>query len=186
MKSIPFQAGFSPKKWQKVIDVMLEKLPGCPRVHRLRIIALLENDFNQAICIIFARQLGFHMEDHRMVPSKQYGSREGRQCVSAILNKQLTHDIVRHQKAVAAFLENDTQGCCDRMVNNLLLFELQRLGMPKQAILALHKTWANACHHIRTKYGVSIESYKTPWSVPYSAPGRALQWVRSYGCYFLP
>jgi hypothetical protein len=169
MMSIPFQAGFSPPRWQKVIDVMLEKQPGCPC---LRIIALLENDFNQAISIIFARQLGFHMEDHDMVPTKQYGSREGKQCLSAILNKQIKHDIIWHTMTVAAFLENDAQGCYDRMVNNLLLLELQRLGMPCTAIAALHNTWSSACHHIKTMYGISTENYMNTMECPLIGRGQ--------------
>jgi hypothetical protein len=151
MMSIPFQAGFSPARWCNVIDVMLEKQVGCPRIHRLRILALLKSDFNQAICIIIAHQLGFRLEDNNLVPSMQYGSREGKQCVSAVLNKQLTHDIVRHKKTTAAFIENDATGFNDRMVNSLLLFKLQRLGLPLTAVKSLSQTWANTIHNIRTK-----------------------------------
>jgi hypothetical protein len=118
---------------EQIIDVMLEKQVGCPRVHRLRVFALLES-----------RQLGFRIEDDGIPPSMQYGSREGRQCVSAVLNKQLIHDIVRHKKSTAAFMENDAVGCYDRMVNNLLLYELQRLGLPLSAVKALSAVWGNA------------------------------------------
>jgi hypothetical protein len=160
MMSIPFAAGFSPKRWHKVIDIMLEKDAGCPYIHRLCILALLESDFNQAVRILIARQLGFRMEDHGLVPDMQYGSREGRQCISAVLNKQLTHDIVRHRKAMAAFIENDAIGCYDRMANNLLIIELRQLGLPASAAVALSETWDNATHHIKTKYGVSEAFYK--------------------------
>jgi hypothetical protein len=112
------------------------------------------------------------MEDRNIVPSKQYGSREGHQCISAILNKQLTHDIVQHTKTVTAFLENDAQGCYDRIVNNLLLLELQCLGMPKMTITALHNTWANAHHHVKTKYGISQENYKNTEECPLFGPGQ--------------
>jgi hypothetical protein len=151
---------------------MLEKQVGCPRIHRLWIIALLESDFNQAVRIIISRQLGFHLEDNGLAPDMQYGSREGKQCVSAVLNKQLTHDIVRHKKSVAAFIENDAVGCYDRMVNTLLLYELQCLGLPMSAIKALHNTWENANHHIRTKYGVSTASYKNTLEKQLFGPGQ--------------
>ncbi len=172
MMSIPFAAGFSPQRWHKVIDIMLEKDIGCPRIHRLRILVLLESDFNQAVRIIIARQLGFQMEDNCLVPDMQYGSREGRQCISAVLNKQLTHDIVRHTKTTAAFIENDAVGCYDRMTNNLLILELRRLGLPLTAAMALSDTWANATHHIKTRYGISESFYKNSLEKQLFGPGQ--------------
>jgi hypothetical protein len=67
------------------------------------------------------------MEDKAFLLEMEHGSRDGKQGVSAVLNKQLSHDIVRHQKITAAFIENDVIGCYDRMVNSLLLLELRRL-----------------------------------------------------------
>jgi hypothetical protein len=75
MMTILFQAGFPPKWWQRIIDILLEKNPGNARIHRLHILSLVESDFNQAVCIIITRQLTFHMEDNNMIPAMQYGSR---------------------------------------------------------------------------------------------------------------
>ena len=46
MDLFPHQHGFAPKSWQQIVDVMLEKTPGCPHSHKLRLVALLESKFN--------------------------------------------------------------------------------------------------------------------------------------------
>ena len=56
MMSLPFQHGFSPSRWRQCLEVMLEKDAGNPLIHRLRIIVLLEADFNIALRIIWMRQ----------------------------------------------------------------------------------------------------------------------------------
>jgi len=110
MMSIPFQVGIAPDRWTRVTDIMLEKDEGNPRCHRLRILALFEGDFNQAKRIILARRLSHHVEDHNLVPHMQFGSRPGKNCHSAVLQKVLSHDIVRITKQTAAFMENDAVG----------------------------------------------------------------------------
>jgi hypothetical protein len=49
MMSIPLAEGFCPKRWRQAIDIMLEKIPGFPRINKLRIIQLLEADLNQVL-----------------------------------------------------------------------------------------------------------------------------------------
>ena len=52
--SLPFQYGFSLKRWQKSTHVMLPKM-NKPYIHKLRIIQLFEGDFNAALKILYAR-----------------------------------------------------------------------------------------------------------------------------------
>ena len=57
MMYLPFEHGFAPSRWRQCLEVMLEKQPGNPLIHRLRIIVLLEADFNIALRIIWMRRL---------------------------------------------------------------------------------------------------------------------------------
>jgi hypothetical protein len=47
--SIPLAEGFCPERWRQEIEIMLEKIPGVPRINKLRIIQLLEEDLNQVL-----------------------------------------------------------------------------------------------------------------------------------------
>eukprot|EP00957_Ditylum_brightwellii_P025317 1915704-Ditylum_brightwellii.AAC.1 len=42
MMTLPFRIGFTPCRWQKAIDVMLEKDLGDPKINCLRIIVIVE------------------------------------------------------------------------------------------------------------------------------------------------
>ena len=54
--SLPFMYGFASDRWLHKTDVMLEKKKGVRKIHLLRIIRLLEVDFNTAlICSLQTR-----------------------------------------------------------------------------------------------------------------------------------
>jgi hypothetical protein len=153
MMSIPLMAGFSPERWRQIIDVMLTKTPGDHRIHRLRIVALQESDFNQYNRLAIGRPLQHFIEDHKIAPDMQHGSRASKHCQSAVLNKQLTFEIHRHAKNPLAYIENDAVGCYDRIINPLVLLFLRILGL-------------------RTLYGISEEIYKNqPFHLLYG-PGQ--------------
>lgn len=113
MMSIPHIAGFSSKRWQKVVDVMLEKSPGNSKIHRLWIIALQESDFNQSNRLAIGRPVMHHLKDTEYLPTMQHGSRPAKLCITAVLNKQLQFEIQRYQKKPLAYIENDATGCYD-------------------------------------------------------------------------
>jgi hypothetical protein len=89
MMAIPHLAGFSPSRWRKVVDVMLQKSPGNSKIHRLRIVALQESDFNQSNRLALGRPVMHHLEDSLLIPKMQFGSRPACLCISAVLSKQL-------------------------------------------------------------------------------------------------
>jgi len=109
--------------------------------------------------MLLARPLTWLLEDNNIISEMQYGSRSGKLCQSAALNKQLVFDNLRLTKETVVFIENDAMGCFDRIVNPLILLFLLWLGIPNSVVASLALTWASTAHHIRTKYGVSQNGY---------------------------
>jgi hypothetical protein len=58
------------------------------------------------------------------------------------------------------------------MANTLLIVEMRRLGLSSTAAATLSDTWANAAHHIKTKYGISTILYKNSLEKQLFGPGQ--------------
>jgi hypothetical protein len=153
---------------------MLEKDPGQPRQHRFRIVALLESDYNQSQQILSARPLSHHMEDEQMMPPMQFGSRPSKMCISPMLNKVVSYDLVRQTKVSGAFIKNDAIGCYDHLVKSIVFLELRHLGIPVSLLKAIQGAWNNAYHHIKTKHGTSTVTYQNTAAHQLFGPGQGL------------
>ncbi|EJK54073.1 hypothetical protein THAOC_26373, partial [Thalassiosira oceanica] len=86
MMSLPFMYGFAPERWTRSIDVMLEKKKGKQKIHLMRIISLLEADFNVALKILFTQQVMSNAEKTNL-SSNQWGGRRGRSAVACATRK---------------------------------------------------------------------------------------------------
>jgi hypothetical protein len=50
--NLAIQHGHVYKRWRKIINATIEKIPGKPLLHKLRVIHLIESDFNAMIGIL--------------------------------------------------------------------------------------------------------------------------------------
>jgi hypothetical protein len=62
--TLPWKHGICLSRWQKVIDVMLAKEEGLCRLHKLRIIQLIEADFNQCLLMLFTKPITPNMDKY--------------------------------------------------------------------------------------------------------------------------
>jgi hypothetical protein len=161
MMSIPLAEGFCPKRWRQAIDIMLEKIPGVPRINKLRIIQLLEADLNQVLRSAFVRNISkLSQETPGIISEHQYG-RSHQTCLTPVLNKLLTVQLLIQKKTNGIVFDSDAKGCYDRIVSGIALATLRRIGYSKNSVWLLGLLWAQLEHHVATGFGVSDTSYKS-------------------------
>jgi hypothetical protein len=143
------------------VDVMLEKIPGIARSNKLMIIQLLEADLNQVLRAVFARNVTKLAQNHKgVIRDNQYG-RSHRTCISPILNKLLTIQILIQKRTNGIFFDNDAKGCYNMIISGISLASVRRLGYPKNSVQMLGKLWEQLEHHISTLYGISEATYSS-------------------------
>ena len=158
MMSLPFMYGFVNERWTKVIDVMLEKKQGIRKIHMLRIIALLEADFNTALKILFSQKL---IKNAEMVGlnEEQWGSRKNRMALDPAMRNMMTFEYGRYMKATVAMFAADLTACFDRMFPSLSNIAAGKFGMSKSVLVARGETIKRMRRAVRTGHGVSELTY---------------------------
>jgi hypothetical protein len=171
MANLPYRHGFSPARWRRALDVMLEKKPGVRQLSTLRAILLFEADFNQNNKRL-GREMLYRAEDSNAVAIEQYGSRKNMSAVDQSLNKALTFDIWRQLRQRGALCANDAKACYDRIVHNCASLCLQCIGTRQQPIISMFDTIQKLQHHVRTIYGESRMHFVQQGSIPIQGVGQ--------------
>ena len=102
--NLPLIYSFLPELWAKSVQLMLQKDPGRPWVNRLRIIELLDANFNAALMIVVGRNMVHKANDLGAIHHSAYGSVPGRSPQDAILHKVVTMDLFRQKNNVEQYL----------------------------------------------------------------------------------
>ena len=97
-------------------------------------------------------------ERHNVLAPEQFGSRKNHRSVLAALNERLTMDLLRQRRQAGALCANDAKSCCDRIVHNVAVLALRRLGMAAAPIHSMFETLQQAHHHVSTAFGISQKS----------------------------
>ena len=95
---IPFQLGMVPTRWQRTVQTMIEKEPGSPWIHRLRIIELFDAQANAGFQIFIGRKLIHQAVEQKTLRPESYGSTPGKTAASAVLQKILSIDQLRIER----------------------------------------------------------------------------------------
>jgi hypothetical protein len=159
MMTVPLATGLFPERWKKAIDVMLEKIPGVVRSNKLRIIQLLEADLNQVLRIAFARKITKLAKNNKGIISDHQYYRAHATCMTPVLNKLLTVQLLTQKPTEGIVFNNDAKDCYDRIISGVALASLRRLGYSKESVKMLGLLWAQMEHHVCTGFGVSDKTY---------------------------
>ena len=158
MISIPFVFGFAPERWRSMTDVMLEKKKGNRQINQLRIIGLLEADFNTALKY-FAREFSKKMEDTGELSPEQWGSRNNRNSIDAAMIKLLTFETARAKRSTIGMICYDLTACFDRMNPAMSNLDLRKRNFDQGILQARAEALRYMKRHVRTGLGVSEEYY---------------------------
>lgn len=146
------------QRWKKVVNVMLLKDAGNPRIHRLRVIHLYETDYNLLLAVKW-RQAMFNAEDQRLLNDGLYGSRPGRSAHDPALIEVLQHEIYRMSMKSGINFDLDATSCYDRILTSVASISCRRLGMHPNVLKLNTRMLETVAYHVKTNLGVSNDSY---------------------------
>ena len=166
MLLIPFQTALVPQRWKKTVQTMLEKDPGHPWIHRLRIIELFDAQVNAGFQLFIGRHMVWEAVKQKKLHVASYGSTPGKMAASALLLKVLSIDQLRVERRAGGLFDCDATGCYDRILPPLASIHLQALGLASSIATLLARLMFVAKRYVKTKHGVSTNSIQTTQADP--------------------
>lgn len=156
LTSLPVESGFHPNQLCQRLECSLEKKDKRLRSDELRIINLLEADYNQCLKLIFGKRMMRNAEFSNEFPTSQFGSKRGSRAIEAVRVKRMTLDIIR----------------LNRLVHMVGALSTRKHGVQIEPIRILINSLQNSTNIIRTAHDDSDLSHKSTPVQPYHGTGQ--------------
>jgi hypothetical protein len=109
--------------------------------------------------IAFSRNIAKLAKNNKGIISYHQYGRAHATCMTPVLNKLLTVQLLIQKRNEVIVFDNDVKGCYDRIISGVALASLIHLGYSKEYVKMLGLLWAQMEHHVCTGFGVSDKTY---------------------------
>ena len=144
------RSGYILDRWKAVINSMIEKIPGTPRIDKLRVIHLFESDINLVFGILWNRRLLHRCEHEQILGDEQWGSRPGKAAADVAAMKLLTYEISHLTRTDHGTFDHDAKSCYDRIIPNLAMMTSRHYGMTRAGIRLMGQFLLHARYQLAT------------------------------------
>ena len=154
--SVAIKTGVGLDRWSRGLSVMLQKVPGCNLISKLRSILLMEADFNCANKIVYGTRMMANVRKYGFMPDEIF-SEKNRTAEEGSLAKVLFYDVVRQSRLAAGISSVDADNCYDRVSHAIASLVFRSFGVSQEASAAMLRTIQEMKFFLRTAFGDSSE-----------------------------
>lgn len=165
-------SGNTLQRWCNSSTMMIEKIPGQPRIHKLRVIHIFEADFNLMLKLLWSRRLVWQAHKHNCLNEAQAGSRPDHRCIDVVVRKTMNYTYAALTRTPLITIDNDAKACYDRIPCNLAMLVSRYFGMTQDACQFLATTLQQMKYRIRTAAGDSEAWYAHSDDTPIHGTGQ--------------
>lgn len=159
------------ERWQQVVNTLIEKDQGDPKIHRLRVIHLMEADYSLLMGHYF-RKVMHTSEDKQLLNPGCYGSRANRSAHDPIILEVLQREYSMVTRTSQIKFSNDATSCFDRILPPLANLISRSYGLPKDIAQIHGDMLQKAVYRLKTKLGISEGHYSHSATSPVFGTGQ--------------
>ena len=157
--------------WTHIMNTMLEKASGSPKIHRLQVIHLYEADYNLILGVKWCQAL-HHACSHGYINPGCYGSQPGKEAMDALIIRELEYEMSRLTCKPCIHFDNDATSCHDRIPCFLANLGSRKYRMNKKICIVQGKTLEEAKYHLKTQLGISDDFIQHSQTYPIYGTGQ--------------
>ena len=154
--SYALRHGYSFERWRQVVNAMIEKDPGDPKIHRLRVIHLYENDYNLLLGIKF-RQVIHKCIDNGQINPGCYGGLATKQSQDPVFLEMMQYDYTLMTRFDS--IKFAAGSCYNRIIVPPSSIIARSRGLHANVAKVHGDTLKNAIFRVKTQLGVSHGNY---------------------------
>lgn len=148
-------------RWQKIVNLMLQKLHDNPRIDKLRVIHLMEADINLWTGIVTGRRLLPAALQQDLIGPEQCGSIFHRSTLDVSGVRLFSMLISQLTCTDMGIFDNDAKACYDRIVMSLYYLRSSQIGLDSLGNRFMDEWLSTAKYFLKTHLGVSEEFYQS-------------------------